>query len=74
METTFDPVLFMVEQPLMFLAIIIWSLVWKGLALWKSAKYGDRNWFIVILILNTVGILEIFYLYFIVPRKHKENS
>ena len=41
----------------------IWSLVWKGIALWRAAKHSQRNWFIVILVLNTIGLLEILYLF-----------
>ena len=43
--------------------ILIWSIIWKGLALWKSAREGSKVWFVVLLIVNTVGILEILYLY-----------
>lgn len=43
--------------------IAIWSLVWKGFALWKAAKKNHLVWFIVLLILNTVGILEILYIF-----------
>jgi hypothetical protein len=43
--------------------LIIWSLVWKGLALWKAAREGSKPWFVVLLLLNTAGILEILYLY-----------
>lgn len=43
--------------------LIIWSLVWKGLALWRAARRGSRYWFIFILVLSTVGILEILYLF-----------
>jgi len=49
----------------LFLAITIWSLIWKGFALWKAARLSQRNWFIALLILNTAGILDIIYLYFI---------
>ena len=42
--------------------LVIWSLVWKGLALWRSARRGHKAWFVVMLILNTLGILEIIYL------------
>lgn len=48
---------------LIFVVLIIWSVYWKGRALWKAARGGDRNWFIVLLIVNTVGILEILYIY-----------
>ena len=43
--------------------VAAWSLFWKGLALWHAAKLGHKKWFVVILILNTVGILDILYLY-----------
>ena len=43
--------------------IAIWSLVWKGLALWKSAHKDQTVWFIVLLVVNTIGILEILYIF-----------
>lgn len=47
-----------------FVAIIagIWALFWKGLALWHAGRNGQKIWFIVLLLVNTVGILEIVYL------------
>jgi len=47
-----------------FLLILLWELPWKGFALWKAAKNNQRNWFIALLILNTVGVLPIVYLKF----------
>jgi hypothetical protein len=49
--------------PLVQILILAWSFVWKGTALWNAAKHSQRNWFIVILIINTLGILEIVYLF-----------
>jgi hypothetical protein len=43
--------------------ILIWTLIWKGFALWKSAKKNHSIWFIIMLIINTIGILEILYIY-----------
>lgn len=60
----------LVANPMLGFLIIAWSFLWKGMALWKAAGLRQRNWFIVILVLNTVGILEIIYLYF-VARKYK---
>ncbi len=51
------------------IALLAWSLVWKGLALWRSAKRGEKIWFIVFLLVNTAGILEIIYLFFITGAK-----
>jgi hypothetical protein len=58
MNSSADPVF----SPVM-LILYVWSLLWKGLALWNSSKHGQRNWFIVMLVINTVGILEIVYLF-----------
>lgn len=44
------------------LIVALWSIVWKGLALWRAAKLGSKGWFIALMILNTAGILEIIYL------------
>ena len=47
----------------LYSVFIVWGLFWKGLALWKASRNDQRNWFIAMLILNTVGILEIVYLF-----------
>jgi len=57
--------------PLLVFIVFLWSLLWKGLALWRAAKLGQRNWFIVILIVNTVGILELIYLFGFAKKKMK---
>jgi len=51
----------------------IWTIIWKGIALWKSAKNNDKAWFIVLLIVNTLGILEIFYIYVFSKRPSKKE-
>jgi len=53
----------------LFFILYLWSLLWKGLALWRAAQLKQRNWFVGILILNTVGILEIVYLFFFAKKK-----
>lgn len=53
-----------------FILLIIWSVIWKGIALWKSARNGSMPWFIVLLVFNTVGILEILYTFWF-GRKRK---
>jgi len=55
-----------------FLLLIVWSLVWKGLALWKAAREGSKAWFVVLLVLNTAGILDILYLYVFSGKKELE--
>jgi len=40
----------------------IWELVWKAFGLWHSAKNDDKLWFVMMMVLNTAGILPIVYL------------
>ena len=49
--------------PLAQYALLVWSIAWKGIALWNAAKNSQKNWFIAILVINTLGILEIVYLF-----------
>ena len=50
----------------------VWSLFWKGIALYRSARNEQKKWFIAILLLNTLGILEIVYLLFF-STKHSSS-
>src|SRR5262245_34205161 len=43
--------------------LMVWSLFWKGLALWHSAQRRQPWWFVAVLLINTAGILEIVYLF-----------
>ena len=43
--------------------VIVWTLVWKAMALWRAARNGDKIWYLILLLVNTLGILEILYLY-----------
>ena len=43
----------------------VWSLLWTGLALWYAAKRGEKWWFILFLLVHTLGILEMIYLLFV---------
>ncbi len=47
----------------LFVVIVVWSLVWKLVGLWKSARKGSWIWFVVLAITNTLGILPILYVY-----------
>lgn len=60
--------------PWLLFILIVWSLVWKGMALWKSARQKQKNWFIVILVVNTVGILEIIYLCCFAKKAKAKNE
>lgn len=60
MITTITPTMLAWLIPLM-----IWEMVWKGIALWKAGRNNQLTWFVCLLIFNTAGILPIVYIYFI---------
>ncbi len=57
-----------------FIVILaLWSIAIKGYALWHAARNGQKWWFIAILVLNTVGILEIIYLVWFRPTSNNST-
>lgn len=51
----------------------LWSLLWKAWALWKSARQSQKGWFVVFLLINTLGILEILYIYIFSKKAEQGN-
>jgi len=63
-----------IETIALIITIIgIWALVWKGLALWKSSQKKQIYWFIALLVVNSMGILEILYI-FIFSKLGKKSA
>ena len=56
----------------LFILLVAWSLFWKGLALWHSARRGQPWWYVILLFVNTLGILEIIYLFVVAKLKREE--
>jgi len=59
------------NNPNIFYPLIIWSLFWKGLALWRAARLRHVGWYITLIVINTAGIFEIIYL-IATRKKYKE--
>jgi hypothetical protein len=52
--------------------VVLWSVFWKGLALWHSAGRSQPWWFVIVLVVNTAGILEIIYLFAVTKLRFRE--
>lgn len=52
----------------------ILSMPIKGVALYKAAQLSHKKWFVVILLVNTLGILDSIYLYFVASKYNIEVS
>ena len=60
--------------PLLML-VALWTVLVKGYALWHAARGSQKWWFIALLIVNTLGVLEIIYLiWFRAQEPHARSS
>jgi len=60
---------FFSQNPWVVTLLALWVLPWKGVALWKAARREEKWWFIALLVLNTVAILEILYIFVFSQKK-----
>jgi len=49
--------------PIVMALLMLWTIPWKAVALWKSARNNNLVWFIILMVVNTLGILEILYIF-----------
>lgn len=63
LETQFFIYSFIIKYPIVFLLLFIWNYLIKGAALLRALERKERVWFVVLLFINTLGILELYYLY-----------
>jgi len=63
-----------IQQNFWVLAIVLWQIPWKGWALWKAARVNDKSWFIALLLLQTLAVLDILYIFVFSKKKLLEKS
>ena len=51
------------ENLWVLIIVALWTLPWKGVALWRASNRGEKKWFIALLILNTLAVLDILYVF-----------
>jgi hypothetical protein len=52
-----------------FILLVLWTVPWKGWALWKAARSSDKAWFVALLIIQTMAILDILYIFVFSKKK-----
>jgi hypothetical protein len=50
------------EWIIVLVVVAILELVLKGFALWRAGRSNDLVWFVILLVINTAGILPAVYL------------
>jgi hypothetical protein len=51
-----------------------WSAYWKIFGLWHAARDGKKWWVVALIVINTLGILEIIYIFAVRTRHGKKFS
>ena len=49
----------------LLIPLALWELIWKGLALWFAAKRDQKAIYVLLLVLNTIGLFPLGYLIYI---------
>lgn len=49
------------------IVIALITVAIKGYALWQAARHNQPWWFVALILINTLGILEIIYLVWFCP-------
>jgi len=65
---------YILEHPWVLILIALWTVPWKGYALWKSARFNQPVWFVALLLVNTLAILEILYIFVFSKKKPESGS
>ena len=61
----FDADAFFAANPFLLpllVTVFLATLVLKGFALWRAGRNGHKGWFVALLVINSLGILETTYL------------
>lgn len=65
MQNLNEQIIQLLSNPNFALPFLLWSFIWKGVALWKAAGKRQLPWFVIMLLVNTMGLLEIAYIFFL---------
>jgi uncharacterized protein (DUF983 family) len=57
-----------ITTPWVFI-LLIFELIMKGFALWRCGRNNQPVWYVLILIINSAGILPLLYLLFFQKKK-----
>lgn len=52
----------------------LWTIPWKGVALWRAARNGQMKWFVALLVINTLAILEITYIFYFSKKGEADSK
>lgn len=68
----YSPYFTSVSFNVLLVVVLLWTIPWKLYAVWMAAKRDQKKWFVALLLLNTLAILEIFYIFKIAKKSWVE--
>ena len=63
-----------INNPWVIVIVLLWTLPWKAVALWRAARRAQFGWFLTMIVLNTLGILEILYIFIFSKKKEAQSD
>ena len=63
---------FFIIKNLALAIVVAWSLAWKCYSVWTAVKSGHKKWFVALILLNTWGILDMIYIFYVAKKKWPE--
>lgn len=56
------------------LLLMLWTLPWKGVSMWRAARNGHMKWFVALLLINSLAILDIIYIVWFSKKKSEVQA
>lgn len=56
-------------SPVLLFVILVWSTAWKIVAIWRASKNNQIYWFVILFLINSIGILDLIYLFRFAKKK-----
>ena len=53
------------------MAVQLWELPWKSVALWKAARNKHLGWFVALMLVHLAGLIDIIYIFYFSETKKK---
>lgn len=51
------------------LLLMLWTLPWKGVSMWRAARNGHKVWFVALLLINSLAVVDIIYIVWFSRKK-----
>jgi len=53
----------------LLISLTIWDIAWKIIAMWRASQNNQKGWFIALALINSFGVLPIFFIFAIQKKR-----